>query len=706
MSDPVDLLDGVIAQAASIRAAGGWAAEVADRRAAVVTSREVFGAPDDLIAVLPEISFGRSLRRPGRWVVDGESGGDCVVGFDAAGRAVIAERPGYVLATWRHAGAWTEWCTFSGGEPHVVWSNDDGAAGDEQGRWVERWHRQDGIVVRVERASGEPGGWVTAMAREADLDADGRVVRMRGDDEPREEFDEASRLGDEQWRPALLAALERAAMFACPRVVLDYRVRGLSPLREQTTGMAIELAVALADAAAAAAVAVGGPESPFCVEVARPGDAERGRRTLPPIVRLAGEAWRVGMVEKSSHDGEAITSLWRGEKAGDVVRLELADHLDEAALLACRELSTTTTQAAAPGDQVRGAAILDELADALARELADPSRFPGATPEFVALVDTLAGFEKGDPLERASRVFGSGRVHAFRATIASQARTRRGVVTALRDARSLTQQALTSRTALAELARLCGLDAEAARLAHDVAQVGLLARAPRNDERPASRLGGHGLLPHNTPTPTAADGRPLSFLAGVDLAELPPTQDRLARPPAAGWWLFYLDIGEQDGEPFFEEELNVEGGRARLLVAAAGVATTISKGSAPMAFPARPVVFTPVLTLPEGADTAEALGLNVYAATAYDELEERLRCAQESIATEGGRLATRHWLGGSATGVQGGYTDQSSVLLLHLEDDPAIGFAYLDAGAVQFRIDASALAAAEWTAATAAGDSH
>lgn len=288
---------------------------------------------------------------------------------------MLAERSDYVLATWRYAGPWTEWCAFWGGAPSVTWCTGDGAVGVEHSPWVERWRRRDGAVVRVEQASAEPGGWASSHMREADVAADGRLVRMRGDDEPPSALDDDTRLGDDEWRSALLEALTRAAGFNCPRVVVDYRVRGQASLRRDTSGMAEERARALA-AAASVAAAVRGPEAPFCVAVSRPGDAESHRPLLPPVVRLAGDAWRRGMVATSPSDGEAVRRLWRGEESEQVVRLELAEHLEDAALLACRELSTAVTASAEPGDADRATDVLVELADRLTVELARPARFP------------------------------------------------------------------------------------------------------------------------------------------------------------------------------------------------------------------------------------------------------------------------------------------------------------------------------------------
>lgn len=326
-------------------------------------------------------------------------------------------------------------------------------------------------------------------------------------------------------------------------------------------------------------------------------------------------------------------------------------------------------------------------------------------PSFVALVDDPVGYDVSRPLERAARMLGRERLDSFRAAIASQAPTRRSATAARATARELTGDALVDRAALEELAALCGLGKDAKRLAHKIAEVGLLACPPSTGSTPASRLGGPALAPENGATPTARDGRPLSFIAGFDLAELPPAERGVARP-ARGWWLFYLDLGQQDGEPFYEQEANVEGARARLLVLPPGAAPVQARDGAPPAFPKRPVTMLPVLTLPDGWNAPNELELDPFAATAYEELEGRLRDAHEALATANGKLAGCHWVGGLATGAQGSSGDADTLLLLHLEQDEALGFEFLDAGTVQFRSHAAAFAAGNWSAATAEGDSN
>lgn len=61
-----------------------------------------------------------------------------------------------------------------------------------------------------------------------------------------------------------------------------------------------------------------------------------------------------------------------------------------------------------------------------------------------------------------------------------------------------------------------------------------------------SRLGGTGLLPAGEPWPTRPDGRPLSFVAALDLVELPT----LAPLPPDGTLLVYWDFDWYQVEPF------------------------------------------------------------------------------------------------------------------------------------------------------------
>ncbi len=91
----------------------------------------------------------------------------------------------------------------------------------------------------------------------------------------------------------------------------------------------------------------------------------------------------------------------------------------------------------------------------------------------------------------------------------------------------------------------------AARLAHEVAQLGLrLQLMPSLEAR--SRLGRPALLPPGGVWPRAASGSPLTFLAGIDLAEL-AERDGL---PDEGW-LFFSEV---ENDAVVEGLMNGPGG--------------------------------------------------------------------------------------------------------------------------------------------------
>lgn len=258
--------------------------------------------------------------------------------------------------------------------------------------------------------------------------------------------------------------------------------------------------------------------------------------------------------------------------------------------------------------------------------------------------------------------------------------------------------------------------------------------------------------------PLAYDGRPLSFLAGVDLGELPAGDGR----PKSGWWLYFGWLGENENgtSAFWEPQENAGGALARLFF--------VEGEPAPAEVPAalreeewcvlknRPVVWEPVLTLPHGYDPAERLGLD---AAGYDALQQVLYRALQPDQTDGTHWATEvealpqaarqddavagpqiekasdtamafgtidrsswrdpqprevakreraaeppdriwghHWIGGHVPGPED--PPAGSVLLLALQSDSSIGFEFLDAGVVTFRIPADALARRDWRAVT------
>ena len=233
---------------------------------------------------------------------------------------------------------------------------------------------------------------------------------------------------------------------------------------------------------------------------------------------------------------------------------------------------------------------------------------------------------RGAALERARRLLGGARVARFTDTLRPRAPARASLPA------KLAGQALRDRDALEQLLGALGLTAHTKRLAHDVAEVGLLLRDAGRREG-GSRLGGPALLPPGTDWPTGAHERPLSFLAAIDLAELPPENGR----PVAGWWLFFADLGEdEDGEGFFEPERNTPGARARLLSVAAGATP---EPAAPLGHELghRPVTFEPVLTLPSDYDAAATLGLDAYEST---HTKRRSTCCGTRLVSRRGWVAS------------------------------------------------------------------
>ena len=61
----------------------------------------------------------------------------------------------------------------------------------------------------------------------------------------------------------------------------------------------------------------------------------------------------------------------------------------------------------------------------------------------------------------------------------------------------------------------------------------------------------------------------------------------------------------------------------------------------------------------------------------------------------------QHWVAGHVTGVQGEPPEEGTELLLHLADDNSLGFSFLDAGTIQFRVPTEALARGDYTAVVA-----
>ena len=195
-----------------------------------------------------------------------------------------------------------------------------------------------------------------------------------------------------------------------------------------------------------------------------------------------------------------------------------------------------------------------------------------------------------------------------------------------------------------------------------------------------TRSGGPGLLPPGEAWPRGASGRPLTFLAGLDLSELPRVDDDL---PDAGWLLFYV---------------GVEDDTTHMLWVPRGTdpATADPPADLDLVLTEERLRGDPGLTVPMDADdyVPRRLGLSHPAEAWFlylaDELEEfRPWGPSGSLQTLG--YARSHSERAAPA---------DSVLLLHVERAQELGRWSERGGTIQFRIPRPALVARDWSAVT------
>ena len=692
-----------------------------------------------------------------------------------------------------------------------------------------------GRAVRADIASACGYVGVSAAARTASFGDDEPLVVRRGYVRVAERDDDSSAdaLAGDSATAALAAALPHAASLHPVEIEWDGRISPPTPLPADPSALVEDLAVALADAIAAAVTDAAALE-PFCVEVRERHD----RPLLPPVIHIAGRAFRDRMREASGDDMQAIMVIAERAAGGDVVSEDLIDRLDDRALEACRALSSAARPRAAPADVDGLVAIVRGLGDRLA-ELLCARSWPQTTDPFLALVRLCYLGDDGLALAIRRAVDSAGREHVerFLQSVSSTA-PRRG----LEELAAQVTAARKDRAVLAEILREHGLPAHADRLAFDCARVGLQVLTAGDDAGVLSRLGGPPLLPAGCAWPHHGPGRPLSFLAGLNLAEIRAAggDDRL---PDDGWLLFFADLDTGDCEGLVDYSDNDDDAPARVLHVPAGQAPVETQSPAALLLErpelvlnARRVRFDSCLTLSSDYELPERLGLDGYEAESWEEVTEVLLSGRPLMSTQdwranivdellsqaaaedswhGGRIyddddadaigidetvddacswegdeaadcglaadpqhdqasgylvdvffigepgdqdadssAIRaalseymasgealigepdtddedvdwppegdgmlrsmseapagstffasHWVGGLQTGVQGHPTDDDTELLLHIADDAELGFHFLDAGAIQFRIPTAALAAHDWSQITATADS-
>ena len=192
---------------------------------------------------------------------------------------------------------------------------------------------------------------------------------------------------------------------------------------------------------------------------------------------------------------------------------------------------------------------------------------------------------------------------------------------------------------LAEVLREHGLAAHADRLAFACAKVGLQVLTAADDAAVLSRLGGPPLLPAGCAWPHHGRGRPLSFLAGLNLAEIRAAGGD-QRLPADGWLLFFADLDTGECEGMVDYSDNDDDAPARVLHVPAGEEPVETHSPAELlehpefVLNARRVTFDSCLTLSNDDELPERLGLNDYEMESWEELSEVLLAGRPVMSTD------------------------------------------------------------------------
>lgn len=241
----------------------------------------------------------------------------------------------------------------------------------------------------------------------------------------------------------------------------------------------------------------------------------------------------------------------------------------------------------------------------------------------------------------------------------------------------------------------------ATRLARD-AEWGAFVVERRGPGR--SRIGGPAVLPRGVSWPVR-EGRPLSFVALVDLAELPAFPGR-RRLPATGTLTFFAAL-----ERLFEPERgNRPGRRLRVFYRPARVPLDDARRPRPTrppppdvgvedaTVPSVPIGFRPLLTLVDSLFLADfpRYRLGEAGERAYERAsgEWERRSGVPPYGAPGGPIAQNGVLG-IPNAVQDDPRAPGQLTLLTLLPD-TVGGSFLDAGSVSFLIDEDDLRARRW----------
>lgn len=220
-----------------------------------------------------------------------------------------------------------------------------------------------------------------------------------------------------------------------------------------------------------------------------------------------------------------------------------------------------------------------------------------------------------------------------------------------------------------------------------------------------SRIGGPPVLPRGTAWPQRK-GRPLAFVALIDLAELPAFPER-GLLPRTGTLTFFAAM-----ERLFEPESgNRPGRRLRVLYRPASTALDAARRPRPTrrpppdasgdggVLPSVPIAFRPRLTLVEPFFLSDVpryrLGKRGEQAYERASAEWDRRSGVPVYGAPGGELAINSVLG-IPEAVQGDPRERGEVSLLSVIPD-SFGGDFLDAGSVTFTMRRSDLVARRWS---------
>lgn len=606
---------------------------------------------------------------------DGEDG--CRIGLDAEGRPVIEEGPYYPDSGRQDLVPWAVWTHGPGLADERSRASDRRIAFDDDGRVaaivearrdrieVSHWTwAPDG--VRIDAASLSHGDHCRAHTERVNLAADGTVrdVLVANGRDRRTKLDPVA---------ALLDGLQRAAALTADRVAYSDRASGPTPpLRADLDGLVNHLAGAL-DGAVRTAVSSAALDEIYVLVVGADDDIKRS--SALPQLELASAPLRDALTRAHEREDIAVDWLFEGFDRGLAVSVALSPLLDDDAMRAWRELRAPANfdRDAVEHERRRGAQ--HALETELTRRLTAPPTPSAAVEPFLALVefDLMPSEDKYDRRWRAATAaVGSAHVAAFRRSVSGRA------------AAPPAGDPLTDRGALAELLACRGVpEAEAARLAGDAWVAFDLVSPLPEAPPPRSRLGGPPLLPPGKPWP---EGR--TFIAGIDLAELPATG-----LPHEGWVLVFSAADDGD-------------------VTKGVVVLDVAPGTEPVPAEGPALVAQPVSGRPWLNLQRDPPGLDPTARVAFERVRDelmflwidRLNAIPAPSEPRRPRLRRRPEPAPllSGTNAVGGQSEGDTAVLLRLGWEPAMGFEPCNDRGIELRVSPQTATARDWARVEAA----